>query len=139
MKIYSTHVWNTFQTQTLVFSLGRATEGVRIHINIVSKFTKSSLQKVSKIPKMGYFFWDLLAVFLYLDCYTPLCLLSQLQVRNYLSQLAGLVWGRVGSGVYDKLSETDLVYTDLVLFQIMSPVPRWVGGQVHVRFFLAVS
>ena len=51
-----------------------------------------------------------------------------LQVRNYLSQLAGLAWGRVGSGDYEKLSETELVYTDLVLLQIMSPVPRWVGG-----------
>ena len=40
--------------------------------------------------------------------------------RNYLSQMAGLGWGRVGSGVYDKLSETELVYTDLVLLQIMS-------------------
>ena len=78
MKIYLTHVRDTLPTQTLVFSLGRATKGGRIHIDIVSKFTKSSLQKVSKIPKMGAsdITSDLLAVFLYLDCYTPLCLLS---------------------------------------------------------------
>ena len=45
--------------------------------------------------------------------------------RNYLSQMAGLGWGRVGSGVYDKLSEMGLVYTALVLLQIMT---WWVGG-----------
>ena len=42
--------------------------------------------------------------------------------------MAGLGWGRVGSGVYDKLSEMVLVYTALVLLQIMSRVPGWMRG-----------
>ena len=41
--------------------------------------------------------------------------------------MAGLGWGRVGSGVYDKFSEIGVVYTALVLLQIMSRVPGWVG------------
>ena len=44
--------------------------------------------------------------------------------------MAGLGRGRVGSGVYDKLSEIGLVYTALVLLKIMSRAPGWVGWHV---------